>query len=209
MDRVEIKKWAKEKIKENFWELLVVIIIGSMISGLTIVRNVELSSSYQLKASVLPLSIFFYFVEVGLTFYMVKFVEGKKSEFKDLFHFANDYVRIFLVNILQLIFVILWGLLLIIPGIIKAFAYALVPYLLADKKYNDLSYMEVLKKSEEIMKGHKMDLFVFELSFFGWYFLSIFTLGLLFIWIIPYYNTAKYKFLNDIKKDYEKSKKHK
>ena len=81
----------------------------------------------------------------------------------------------------------------------KAFAYALVPFLLADDKYKDLSYTEVLKKSEEMMKGHRMDYFVFCLSFIGWFLLAIPTLGLICIWLSPYYETARVKFLNDIK----------
>ena len=111
--------------------------------------------------------------------------------------------RIFLVNLLQCVFIFLWALLLIVPGIIKAFAYSLVPFLLADDKYKDLGYKAVLQKSEEMMNGHKMDYFVFNLSFIGWALLIPFTFGLILIWLAPYYTTAKTKFLNDIKTSQE------
>ena len=130
---------------------------------------------------------------------MVKFINDQKYEFKDIFHFSNDYVRIFLVNLLQIIFVALWTILLVVPGIIKAFSYALVPYLLADDKYKDLGYRDLLKKSEEMMNGHKMDYFVFCLSFIGWFLLACVTAGILLIWLSPYFTTAQVKFLNDIK----------
>ena len=134
---------------------------------------------------------------------MVKFINDEHHEFKDLFYFTKDYIRIFLVNLLQCVFIFLWSLLLIVPGIIKVFAYSLVPFLLADDKYNNLGYKEVLKKSEEMMNGHKMDYFVFNLSFIGWALLIPFTLGIILIWLAPYYTTARIKFLNDIKTSHE------
>jgi len=205
MSRAEIKTWAKEKIKGHIWELLITLIVASILTNLTIGGNttVNADGSWNVSAG-WNLGFFLYFVEVGATYYMVQFVTDKAHEFKDLFRFASDYVRIFVVNLLQTIFVALWALLLIVPGIIKGFAYALVSFLLADEKYKDLGYMDVLKKSEEMMNGHKMDLFVFELSFIGWWLLAGLTFGILLIWLLPYYSTAKYKFLNDIKASCEK-----
>ena len=198
MDRVEIKKWAKEKIKGHIWEILVPIVVAGFLTSLTVGTHYTYENG-QLTGSVgYNVGIFFAFVEVGLASFMLKFIHDKEHNFKDLFAFVGDYVRIFVVKLLSTIFVVLWTLLLIVPGIIKAYAYTLIPLLLSDDKYKDLSYMEVLKKSEELMKGHKMDLFLFDLSFIGWHLLAIFTLGLLEIWIIPYYNTARYKVLDDI-----------
>ena len=201
MNRVEIKSWAREKIKGHIWELLVPLIVAGFLTGLTIGGGYDAETGKY--SAGMNLGIFFYFVQVGITWFMVKFITDKEHNFKDIFYFSKDYVRIFLVNLLQIIFIFLWTLLLIIPGIIKMFAYALVPFLLADEKYNGLGYRELLKKSEEIMKGHKMDYFVFVLSFIGWFLLVLFTLGLILIWLTPYFETAKTRFLNDIKTDYE------
>ena len=205
MSRAELKQWAKEKIKGHIWELLITVAVASILTTLTIGGHSTFNSdgSWDYSAGI-NLGFFLYFVQVGLTYFMVQFINDKEHEFKDLFRFTGDYVRIFVVNLLQDIFVALWTLLLIVPGIMKAFAYALVSFILADEKYKDLGYMDVLKKSEEMMNGHKMDLFVFELSFIGWWILAGFTLGILCIWLIPYYSTAKYKFLNDIKTGAEK-----
>lgn len=202
MSRAEIKTWAKAKIKGHIWELLVPIVVAGILTSLTVGQQVTTGTDGAAAVQVeggFNLGFFFYFVTVGLTYFMVKFINDEEHEFKDLFRFAGDYVRIFVVNLLQCIFIVLWALLFIIPGIMKAFSYALVPFLLADDKYKNLSYTAVLKKSEEMMKGHRMDYFVFCLSFIGWFFLAPFTLFLLFIWLSPYFETAKTKFLNDIK----------
>ena len=206
MDRVELKKWAKEKIKGHIGELLVAIIIASIVSNITIGAHYNFDGTHLEVNSGFPLGIIFYFVQVGLAYYMVKFLKDEQRELKDLFKYTSDFGRIFLTGLLESLFTFLWALLLIIPGIIKSIGYSLVTFILADEKYNELSYTQVLKKSEEMMQGHKMDYFVLQLSFIGWHLLAIFTLGLLEIWILPYENTATYKFLNDVKEDYEKTK---
>ena len=204
MSRAELKQWAKKKIKGHIWELLIPLIVAGILSSLTIGQKIIVTDEGWKINGGINLSLFFYFVQVGLAYFMVHFIKDKEHEFKDLFRFINDYVRIFVVGLLSTIFIALWALLLIIPGIIKAIAYSMIPLLLADDKYKDLGYMEVLKKSEEMMKGHKMDYFVLGLSYIGWHILAIFTLGLLEIWIVPYQETATYRFLSDIKDDYEK-----
>lgn len=205
MTRVELKLWAKNKIKENFWPLLGTIIVASMLTSLAYFSfdfndDVPLTHYYSI-------GWIFYFVSVGLTYYMVKFVTGKKALFNDIFAFSNDFLKCMLICLLQSLFVLLWSLLLIIPGIVKALSYSLVPYLLADKEYKDMKIMDILRKSTVIMNGHKFDLFILQLSFLGWHLLGLLTLGILEIWIIPYEQTAITKFLNDIKVQYEENHK--
>ena len=199
MTNSEIKEWAKGKIKGKLWTLLPVILVAGLLTSLSFTYTNGDGSK-----TVVSFGWLFYFVEVGLAYYMVKFITDQDAQFNDLFHFSNDFGRCLVTNLLQSIFVILWTFLLIIPGIMKAFAYSLVPYLLADEKYKDLGYREILKKSEEMMNGHKMNYFILNLSFIGWYLLSILTLGILLIWIIPYHQTAAVKFLNDVKESREK-----
>lgn len=207
MNRTELKNWAKEKIKGHIGELFVALLIVGILTNLSIGGHVSVDGSNVSYSSGIPLGLIFYFVEVGLVYYMIKFFNDEARQLKDLFKYSSNFGRIFLTGLLESIFTFLWALLLIIPGIIKAIAYSLVPFILADEKYNNLGYMEILKKSEEMMMGHKMDYFVLGLSFIGWHILAIFTLGLLEIWIMPYETTAKYKFLNDLKAEYEKSSK--
>ena len=95
--------------------------------------------------------------------------------------YKNEVYTSFLVELR----VFLWSLLFVIPGIIKAYEYALVPYILADEPY--LSPEEVLNRSKNMMQGNKMKLFALGLSFIGWYLLTIVTFGLITIfWTNPY-----------------------
>ena len=103
--------------------------------------------------------------------------------------------------LLMYIFVFLWTLLLIIPGLIKAFSYALTPYILID--YPELSANQTINLSKKMMKGHKFDLFWLGLSFIGWILLGILTLGIGYLWLIPYINTATAAFYQDVKAEYE------
>jgi len=203
MERAEIKQWAKGKIKGHIWELLVPIIVASILVNLSF----TVGGGDGETGTTITLGLFFYFVNVGLIKFIKAFNEDKPHEFKDLFYYANDYVRTFLTGLLSGIFIFLWALLLIVPGIIKAFAYALIPYILEDEKYKDKKPMEILKLSEEMMKGHKMDLFVYYLSWIGWGLLVLVTLGIAAIYVAPYSKVAEVKFLTQIKEKYESENK--
>lgn len=118
-----------------------------------------------------------------------------KMGFKD--KWAHNALGMFL----MVLFACLWALLFIIPGIIKAFAYALTPYILVDKP--ELSASKAIDLSIEMMKGHKFDLFWLSLSFLGWILLGILTLGIGLFWVMPYMTTAMAAFYEDVKADYE------
>lgn len=83
------------------------------------------------------------------------------------------------------LFTLLWSLLFIIPGIIKAYEYRMIPYLLAENPDMDMS--EAFARSKEMMMGNKWEAFVLDLSFIGWYFLSAFTCGILSIFYVKPY----------------------
>ena len=99
--------------------------------------------------------------------------------------------------LLTAIFTALWTLLLIIPGIIKSLSYALAPYILADNP--DLSANEAINRSMEMMKGHKMRLFLMWLGYIGFALLSILALGIPLLWLYPYYQVVLAKFYEEVK----------
>lgn len=101
--------------------------------------------------------------------------------------------------ILSTIYIFLWTLLLIIPGLIKSYSYALTPYILIE--HPEMSANEAIEESMRLMDGHKFDLFYLQLSFIGWAILSILSLGLGFFWLIPYQMTAQAAFYRDIKNE--------
>ena len=103
--------------------------------------------------------------------------------------------------LLMHIFIILWSLLLVIPGIIKMFSYAMTPYILEENP--ELGANEAIDRSRAMMKGHKFDLFYLYLSFIGWFILCCLTLGIGFLWLTPYMETATAAFYEDVKADYE------
>jgi uncharacterized membrane protein len=103
--------------------------------------------------------------------------------------------------LLMIVYTFLWTLLLIVPGIIKSFSYALVPYILTDKP--ELTAEEAINLSMKMMDGHKLDLFILSLSFIGWSILAIFTLCIGYLWLTPYIYTTMIAFYEDVKAEYE------
>lgn len=99
--------------------------------------------------------------------------------------FSTNYKNITLTMFLMKLYIALWTLLFIIPGIIKNYEYRMIPYLLADNP--DIDRNDAFLISKEMMRGNKWNAFVLDLSFIGWYLLNILTCGLLSIFYInPY-----------------------
>jgi len=133
----------------------------------------------------------------GLKVEFLKVKRGGNPVVSGLFEGYKDFTRIFTTSILQSVYVILWSLLLIVPGIIKYYSYAMTDFVLKDDA--ELSNNAAIEKSMALMEGHKMDLFLLDLSFIGWFLLSLLTFGLGFLWLIPYVYTAHAHFYDDLK----------
>lgn len=114
--------------------------------------------------------------------------------------FSRNYFHIMCGTLLTIIYLILWTLLLVIPGIIMAFAYSMTNFILVDEP--ELPVTEAIAKSRQMMKGHKFDLFCLYLSFIGWFVLCLFTLGIGLFWLVPYAKTAVAAFYEDLKAEY-------
>ncbi len=95
------------------------------------------------------------------------------------------------------LFISLWSILFVIPGIIKCYSYAMTSYVIADDP--DTGALDAISESRAMMDGHKLDLFVLELSFIPWILFGIVTFGIGFIYVVPYMTTAKANFYNEIK----------
>ena len=126
---------------------------------------------------------------------------GESVKMEQLFDGFKDYSRVVLTNILETVYVFLWTMLLIIPGIIKAISYSQTTYILKDNP--DLKNNAAIELSMAMMKGHKFDYFCLILSFIGWLLLSILTLGIGLLWVSPYITTASANFYEYVKEDYE------
>lgn len=127
--------------------------------------------------------------------------EGDTFDIWHLLDGYRDFRRIFCTLLLQGIYTVLWTLLLIVPGIVKACSYAMTPYILRDRK--DISNNAAISLSQAMMEGHKMDYFLMELFFLGWIILCIFTLGIGYFWLGPYMQASVANFYEEVKLDFE------
>lgn len=115
-------------------------------------------------------------VQLGYAKFNLALIDHKDAQVSDLFSQFHRFGDGFLLSLLTAIFVTLWTLLLIIPGIIAGYSYAMAPYILYE--HPGLRPMDAIKASKELMRGNKWRLFCLELSFFGWALLSALTLGI-------------------------------
>lgn len=116
--------------------------------------------------------------------------------------FRGDWGNVVLVMFLKNLFLALWTLLLIIPGIVKTYAYRMVPYIL--KEHPELSGTQAITLSRRMMKGHKGDAFVLDLSFIGWILLSALTFGILHLFYVgPYIEATNAELYKAVRADYE------
>lgn len=103
---------------------------------------------------------------------------------------SGHYVNIVLTMFLRDLFTALWSLLLVVPGIVKHYEYLMVPYIIAENLAMD--YKEAFQISKQMMDGEKMEAFIMDLSFLGWYLLSAVTCGLLAIFYVNPYVQASF-----------------
>lgn len=118
------------------------------------------------------------------------------------FAFQNGiYGKTVLTLFLRKIYIFLWSLLLVVPGIIKSYEYRMVPYLLADSP--EMTRQDAFRLSKELMYGQKWNAFVLDLSFIGWNLLSACTCGLLAIFYVnPYVQATNAELFLELKRDY-------
>ena len=150
------------------------------------------------------LGVFLYYpLTVGLYgAYRLLLVNGESDVTANTFRTAfGNYFHNVWGYVLMEIKLLLWTHLLIIPGIIKSFAYAMTPYILAENP--EMRAIDAIHRSQDMMRGHKFDLFYLVLSFLGWMLLCIPTLGIGLLWLIPYVQTSMASFYEDVKSQHD------
>ena len=184
MTRQEIKAQARAqlggKIFGNYWmiALLVMLIIGALEAA---------------AGSIIPgigaIIITGPLAYGGCWMFLKQCRDGEKMNVGDVFcGFTTDFGQNFLIGLMTEIFTFLWGLLLIIPGIVKSYAYSMAYFIKADNP--DWGWRECISASQELMRGHKWEKFVLDLSFLGWYIVGALLLGVGTLWVIPYHTAA-------------------
>ena len=127
---------------------------------------------------------------------------GVDVKIGDMFVGFNDYGRVFMTILLQTLYIVLWSLLLVVPGIIKAISYSQTIYIVKDNP--ELKFNGAIERSMAMMEGHKMEAFLLGISFIGWLLLGVLTLGIGMLWVTPYMSTAYAHFYDYVKEDYER-----
>lgn len=207
-DRVKLKSLAKEVLKKNYWKSFLISLVlllsgadssgggsGGRSIGESASEWIDFSEYFIIIVAVVILAIAFriligYALEIGSRKYFVQSAQYKDD--RGCYNFAFDsenFKGIISTMLLRGIYIFLWSLLLIIPGIIKSYAYRMVPYILADNP--NLGADNAITLSRQMMDGSKFDLFVMELSFIGWYLLGLLALGIGMLFVNPYYNATE------------------
>ena len=212
--RAELKKEARNVLKSCYWSALLVTVIASVTDNVDKVTSVIFEDMPVIRGKTLAMAALadLNFVElmaiIGvmmltafagslITVFVAGpisvgekryFLEGTQYRFdiNNILHgfTCGKYLNVVFTNLLVNIFTALWTLLFIIPGIIKGYAYAMTPYILAENP--NIKPMQAINLSCRMTKGHKLELFVLGLSFIGWYMLGALAFGIGTAFVVPY-----------------------
>ena len=133
----------------------------------------------------------------GLYAYFLQVSRGNRPELGVMFVGFRRYGTTLALYLLTTLFVLLWTLLLIVPGIIAGLRYSMAYFVLLE--HPGMSALDAIRRSKELMDGHKMQLFLLQLSFIGWALLCVLTLGIGFLWLAPYMQTSMAAFYERLK----------
>ncbi|MDY6408821.1 MAG: DUF975 family protein [Prevotella sp.] len=141
-----------------------------------------------------------YFVLLPLFYgYYVLFLNLSRTDelrTEMLFDGYKEFFPVFLTMLLKAIYIFLWSLLLIVPGIMKAYSYDMTEFIMRDNP--DIRYDAAIEKSMEMMRGHRMQLFLLDLSMIGWGILCLLTLGIGYLFLAPYMRTSHAEFYQQL-----------
>ena len=211
-----LKQNGKIAFKRNYWACVWASVIVTLLAGGSGTSSFSEESEVNVNLSGLPEGVWFIIIAVIIAAILFSilvssvvevggcryFLENRehKTPVSQVFwgfrggRFGNIVWTIFMRNV----FIILWGLLLVIPGIIKGYSYKLIPYILAENP--EISQERAFAISKQAMNGRKWDAFVLDLSFLGWHLLGALTFGILPIFYVnPYINATQAEFYSAIK----------
>ena len=195
MSRQEIKFRAKAQLGNNIFgskwlmALLIVLIAQALSYAVNAIPGIGTVISLLIAGPIM----------YGCRYvFLMQARDGKEMVIEDLFEgFKADFSQLFLLNLLQTLFIALWTCLLIVPGIVKAYAYSMSYYIKVD--HPEYGWKECIDESRYIMNGHKAELFVLDLSFLGWIIVGALCLGIGTLWVIPYMEAAHAQFYESIR----------
>lgn len=184
----ELRAAAREQLKGNWGKAVLTCLIFSIITGLP----------GMIPAVGFIISILIFGpLQYGVSKFFLALSRQEESEIETLFDGFKLFTPTMVLGLLIWLFTALWSLLLVIPGIIAALSYSQAYFIMLDNP--GMTATDAIKTSKVMMKGHKGRLFVLGLTFIGWALLGVLTLGIGYLWLIPYINTTMANFYNDLK----------
>ncbi len=200
MSRKELKIGAKVKIKNNLWTAMIVALIPS-INFSILFTNVYSYKVIMPENSSLSANIVITLLNILVSYLTIKFFmknSKEKANFKDMTDglTMDRYVNFVKVNLLALGKIILWSLLFIIPGIVKALEYTFISYIKID--HPEYTSKECLELSSKLTSGKKLDILFLYISFIFWYIIAGLTLGILFPYVNAYRSQAVADYYYDL-----------
>lgn len=223
MTRAELKDRAKAQLRGNWGWAICLFLIGAIIIGILTSVNTIWGEAVSKQRDITNISqvlfdqgagaynlvvgIFTTMIGWGVTYTVLNFADtaNKEQVFKGVFSGFTDgrFKNTFLTALLQEVFLTLWTCLLIIPGWIKGYSYAMAPYIMKDMfdAGHEMKATEAITESRKLMNGHKAELFLLDVSFWGWDIVGLITGGIGFLWITPYYRQTKANFYRQLAGD--------
>lgn len=187
-ENYELRAMAREQLKGHWGMALLLCLVYSILGG--IFGFIPYVGPIINLVLIGPLTL-------GLTCCFMKLVRNEEFIFENLFDGFKNFAQSFILQLLSAIFISLWTLLLIVPGIIATYKYSMAFYILNDNP--EIDSMDAINRSKEMMNGYKWKLFCLHLSFIGWWLLSILTLGIGFLWLIPYIKSSTANFYENLR----------
>ena len=135
-------------------------------------------------------------ISVGYARFNLDLVDRGEPGFETLFGYFSYWKTTAIARLLQSVYVLLWSLLFVIPGVIATYSYAMTEFILAE--HPELTASEAIARSKEMMSGNRWRLFCLHFSFIGWDILSSLTLGIGNLWLRPYKQAANAAFYREI-----------
>ena len=135
-------------------------------------------------------------IAIGYSRFNLNLIDRHPVAFENLFKYFSHCKTAVASRLLRALYIFLWSLLLLIPGIIAEYSYAMTDFILAENP--NLTASEAIARSKDMMRGNRWRLFCLEFSFIGWDLLVILTFGIGNLWLIPYKYAAKAAFYRDI-----------
>ncbi len=188
-ENAELTRMARESLKGKWWLAVGTFFLYTIILGVP--NAIPVLGSIAALIIGGPMAL-------GLAAFVLSIARGQEAKMEQIFQGFQKFGTSLGAYLLMVLFVLLWSLLLIVPGIIAAFSYSMTFYIMADDEEN-IGAMDALDKSKAMMKGNKGKLFCLSLRFIGWALLCLLTAGIGFFWLMPYMEVSFAKFYEDIK----------